>query len=163
MSLFENAEYQWRETFFVFLDGSNRPRADDLESALQQLSRRFLITDVRADANGYFESLTIESPDDSAAMDISCVVGEEVEEQIPSLVEEVRTNAETADEKKMLERLPNCSARLDVFHFEHHSGTFIDEESDEEFMDPGGLLTVLDCLGELCNGVVIDPQTGALL
>ena len=163
MSLFEKPGYQWRETFFVMFQADDRPTAKKMEKSLLELSRRFVINDVRSDEEGLIESLTLESPNDSAAMDISCVVGEEVQEQIPGLVEEIKANIESEEERIILKRLNKSTARLDVFHFECAMDAFMDPDNDEEFMDPGGLLIVLDHLADLCKGVVVDPQAGSLL
>ncbi len=162
MSLFENPEYQWRETFFVLFDESRRPPADEIKSALECLSSNLEVTDLRADKDGRIESMTIYSPDDFAAMDISCTAGEEVMEQVPDLLKEVEPNIETDEEKSKFRQLTECTARLDVFHFQQQSSD-TGEEFSEEFMDPGGLLVVLERLGEICNGVVVDPQSGGLM
>jgi hypothetical protein len=163
MSLFEKPGHQWRETFFVMFQADDRPTAKKMESSLRALSKRFVINEVSSDDEGMIESLTLESPDDSAAMDITCVVGEEVREQIPGLVEEIQSNIETAEERTTLKRLNKSTARLDVFHFECATDAFMEPDNEDEFMDPGGLLIVLDHLADLCKGVVVDPQAGSLL
>ena len=61
----------------------------------------------------------------------------------------------------MLERLPECSARLDIYHFERTVYPEADDEDD--LMDPGALLSVLQRLAELCEGIPVDPQSGILL
>lgn len=162
MSLFENSEYQWRETFFIFFEDARRPEADKVKKALEQLGR-LEVSNVRADDDGRIDSITIVSPDDFAAMDVSCVAGEEVLEQLPEIISELEPNLDTDEEKSKFKQLPNCTARMDVFHFQRNSGTVSDEESPDEFMDPGGLLVVLERLGELCHGVVVDPQAGGLM
>ena len=162
MSLFENSEYQWRETFFVFFDDARRPNASKVKQSLEQLGS-LQITNVRADDEGRIESITILSPDDFAAMDVSCVSGEEVAEQIPEIMKEVEPNLDTAEEKSKFKQLPECTARLDVFHFQQNLDTVSSEDSLDDFMDPGGLLVVLERLGEICHGVVVDPQAGGLM
>jgi hypothetical protein len=161
MSLFERDDYQWRETFFVLFDEAHRPSASEVKKSLESLNSRLQVSDLCADPEGAFESLTVFSPDDFAAMDITCITGEEVREQIPELVEQLRTNVVSDDERKALKALSKCTARIDVFHFEQQTS---DETEDEgEFMDPGGLLLVLDRLGQLCHGIVVDPQSSSLL
>ena len=162
MSLFENDEYQWRETYFVLLKENNRPAAGNVTKALQRLDPRYRVVDVREDEHGRCESLTLLAPDDYAAMDISYVAGEEVVEQMPGLAAEMNSVAMDNQQKKVIAQVPECNARFDVFHFEQL--TFIGgDEEDEEFMDPGTLLIVLDKIAELCNGIVVDPQSGSLL
>ncbi|MCA9188786.1 MAG: hypothetical protein R3E01_23930 [Pirellulaceae bacterium] len=162
MSLFENPEYQWRETFFVFFDHQRRPRATELQAELGKLNDRFVITNVQADGEGRIDSLTVVSPEDYAAMDVSCISGEEVREQIPEISRDLRRSLASKDDNSKLEQLKTCDARLDIFHFEQQ--TYRDDgDYDDEIMDPGGLLIVLEQLGRLCQGVVVDPQSGAIL
>ena len=49
-----------------------------------------------ADKHGRFESLTLMSPDDFAAMDICFTAGTEVREQVQAMVEELRDSVEPA-------------------------------------------------------------------
>lgn len=41
MSLFENDEYRWRETYFVLFEEENRPLAKDVQQALLKLDPRY--------------------------------------------------------------------------------------------------------------------------
>ena len=83
MSLFENDEYRWRETYFVLMEARCRPVGDVIREALRKENRRYEISDARLSPDGQFESLTLYSPDDNAAMDITYIDGEEVAEQLP--------------------------------------------------------------------------------
>jgi hypothetical protein len=163
MSLFERPGYQWRETFFVLFDEAQRPTTAALQAELESLGSHLQIADLRGTDDGQFESVTVLSPDDFSAMDITCVVGDEVVEQVPELLKELQPNLDTAEEKKQFQRLAKCSARLDVFHFAQQSASAEPSEDDEEFMDPGGLLIVLEHLAELCGGIVIDPQSASVM
>lgn len=165
MSLFENDEYQWRETYFVLFDAARRPTAEILQETLQSLGERYRISEVQATEGGDFESLTVMSPDDYSAMDISYVGGEEVLEQVAELTKEMKASHASCEEKVSLSRLPRCTARLDVYHFEERlsSAAYQDDEDEEVFMDPGALLAVLEKLAELCDGIVVDPQSGSLM
>ena len=89
MSLFENDEFRWRDTYFVLFHEKDRPSADATLQSLQTLGPRYQVQDVRYDEEGRLESLTLLSPDDFAAMDISYISGEEVEEQVQSLSSEM--------------------------------------------------------------------------
>ncbi len=162
MSLFENPEYQWRETFFVLFDQTKRPSAKRVRSSLESLGGRLQLSNLQADEDGHFESVTIHAPDDSAAMDIVCIVGEEVAEQVPELLKELRRNAISKDEVAQLAELVGCDGRLDIFHFEQHALS-LDDEEEPDMLDPGGVLLVLERLGELCEGVAIDPQSSSIL
>ena len=117
--------------------------------------------DVQLDEAGRLESLTLLSPDDFAAMDISYIVGEEVEEQVQSLFHEIGMGQLTKEESQKLKSLHGCNARFDIYHFEQV--VVPDEDDDESYLDPGALLIVLQNLTALCHGVGIDPQTGTVI
>jgi hypothetical protein len=159
MSLFENDQYRWRETYFVLFHESKRPKSADVQRALKKLDPRYVLIDIREIEGEVFESLTLLSPDDYAAMDISYVSGEEVTEQIEELRAEMKGSALTADEKAKLRRLLECNARFDIYHFEQ----VVEADEQEEFLDPGALLNVLERLARLVDGVAIDPQSGTLM
>ncbi len=164
MSLFENDEYQWRETYFILFEEENRPPAEKVEKALKKLDPRYEVQNVLSDDEGRFEALTLVSPDDYAAMDISFVTGEEVVEQTAELINELLKAAFTDEEKDTIRTLADCRCRFDVYHFEQLTFVGRDTESEEDdFMDPGALLSVMERIAELCGGVVIDPQANTIL
>jgi hypothetical protein len=160
MSLFENANYQWRETYLVLFESTRRPTAERVKTALEELGRQYEIFNVRSDEGGLFDSLTLVSPDDYAAMDVSYVSGEEVTEQTKELINELKQTAATATEINDLKRITGLDARFDIYHFEE---IVTGDEEDDEFMDPGCLLQVIEELTRLVDGVGLDPASGALL
>jgi len=160
MSTFQSERFQWRETYFVLFESSRRPTLEQVKQTLAALPGHFQITDVLADEEGRFESLTVLSPDDFAALDVSYLAGDEVVEQCAALAEEFKPS-ESVDSAK-LARLVGLDARFDVMHFEQLVDTPSEEESDE-MLDPSTLLIVLDALIELTGGVGVDPQSGSLL
>jgi hypothetical protein len=160
MSLFENARYQWRETYLVLFESARRPSVETVKAALEALGRQYEILDVRADEEGRFDCLTLISPDDYAAMDVSYVSGEEVTEQTKELVNELKRTTATATEIADLKRVVGLDARFDIYHFEE---IVTGDEEDDEFMDPGCLLQVIEELTRLVDGVGLDPASGALL
>lgn len=161
MSLFENSAYQWRETFFVFFDRAHRPQTKAFCEALAALSGRFRPAEAQSDESGRLESITVFAPVDLAAMDITSVNEEEVEEQLPELIEEMTKAVATSDERAQLKRLSACSARLDVYHFGQRVAG--DEDEDDEMVDPAGVLALLEELAKICDGIVVDPQTGVFV
>lgn len=165
MSLFENDTYQWRETYFILFAEPHRPLAKDVERALKRLDPRYVIRDLRVDEQGRFESLTLESPDDYAGMDISLVQGDEVIEQTQGLVKDLRKATSTAEERRQLQQLLTLRCRFDVYHFEQlvFVGRDDDDPDDDNFLDPGALLMVMERLAGLCQGTIIDPQANAIL
>jgi hypothetical protein len=160
MSLFADERYQWRETYFVLFRAPDRPLADTVTSLLRQGNERHEISNVQADAQGRLESLTLCSPDDFSAMDITFVTGEEVTEQVNELSCELAKSTLTDEGRKKLARLQNCDARFDVYHFEWVAER---QNEDDEFLDPGSLIIVMKRLTRLCHGVSVDPQTGTLM
>lgn len=161
MSLFENDEYRWRDTYFVLFQEHDRPSPDTTLQALESLGPHYAVRNVRYDQHGALESFTVFSPDDFAAMDISCISGEEVIEQINGFVKEMSVAQPSEQEAQRLERLQQCNARFDVYHFEQVA--IGNQDDDEGFFDPGALLLVLQCLASLCKGTGIDPQTGTIV
>ena len=162
MSLFANDQYRWRETYFVLFDLRDRPSQKELENALAGLGAGYQVSEVSTGEDGEVESLTVFSACDFAAMDVSFVTGEEVSEQITELRLELQDAALTEEEKAKLEQIGQCNARFDIFHFEQ----IVDDDSlddQDEYMDPGSLLAVLQRLTSLCQGVGVDPQSGTLM
>lgn len=163
MSLFENEEYRWRETYFVLFDSINRPTAEQVVAALHQINENYQLADVRKGEADALESLTILSPDDYAGMDITYLSGQEVQDHSLELVDEMLPLV-VGDEKERLRKLPEFDARLDVFHFEQLVFTGpVDDDDMDEFIDPGSLLIVLERLAALTKGVGVDQETGTLI
>jgi hypothetical protein len=159
MSLFGDDQYQWRETYFVLFREKHRPPAAKVVESLASDDRRFRVSNVRANRAGLLESLTLKSPDDFSAMDVSYVSGEEVSEQVAELSREITKASLTSEEQGKLKRLSECNARFDVFHFEQ-----VPSADDEgEFLDPAALLIVIERLSRLCHGIGVDPQTGSFM
>jgi len=156
VSLFENSEYEYRDTFFVFLDSENRPSSDKIQACIAELGPKYEAEDAKSD-NGDFESITVKSPYDFSAMDITYVEGEEVTAQISELMEEFKTMTLVGDDHKKLGKFKTAGARFDIFHFEKI------QIGEQDFLDPGGLLIVLEKLTELCDGVGLDPQSQTLM
>ena len=163
MSMFENNQYRWRETYFVLFASKDRPKLRAVEKALGQLDARYQLTNSSADAEGRFESLTPISPDDFAALDICYTAGEEVCEQGQGLVEELRPMACETGCEAQLKQIRGCDARFDVLHFEEVSETDSDDDDVlDEALDPSALLLVMAELAKLTGGVAVDPQSGSV-
>ena len=97
-------------------------------------------------------------------MDLTCVMGDEVREQGIELAEKLKPSARK-DELAAIRRIPQCTARIEVYHFEQlvFVGSSGEEGETDDFLDPGALLVVLERIAELCDGIVVDPQAGSLL
>jgi len=162
MSTFEREGFKWRETYFVPFDSAKRPTLKKVERMLRDLSDRFQLSNARANEDGRFESITVMSPDDYAALDISYESGEEVVEQVALLEQEIKASLTDEDERAKLARLKKFDARFDLLHFEQTTAGELEDELDE-MLDPSMLLIVLDAVVELTGGVGVDPQSGTLL
>lgn len=160
MSMFENDQYRWRETYFVLFDSKKRPKLKPLLKRLAALGGHFTIANPTADDEGYFESLTVLSPDDFAAMDVCFASGEEVREQVQELAKDLTVPDCRKEDNDRLKRLAAYDGRFDVLHFEQ---MLDDLDEPDDMFDPSGLLLVLDVLVEMTDGIAVDPQSGAML
>lgn len=162
MSLFADSRYRWRETYFVLFKAANLPSFEAIGEMLRELGPEYESAPVCADGEGNFESVMIRAPQDFAAMDVTCVVGEDVSEQVDELEHEL-TKAALGDEaESRLEKLRECDARFEVYHFEQLPEAGEDVDDDDGFLDPGSLINILRQLAVLSKGIGIDPQTGLL-
>ncbi len=160
MSLFEDESYIYRDTFFVYLNAEDRPTIEAVASCFEKLGSKYDVENIR-EVDGRFGSVTVKSPQDSSAMDIAFVTGEEVIEQIHNLMLEFRTMTLTGDDRDKLKKFQQCDARFDVFHFQEQATS--EGGAPDEIIDPGGLLLVIEKLAALTGGVALDPQSQTLL
>ena len=161
MSMFENDQYRWRETYFVLFDAARRPQLKTVLKRLGSLGNHFTFANSVANDEGLFESLTVLSPDDFAALDICYLAGDEVREQSLELAKEMKSPDCSREDLAKIERLKRLDGRLDVLHFEQLLDACGDEL--EDMFDPSSLLVVLEALVEITEGVAVDPQAGAML
>ena len=165
MSTFEDGRFRWRETYFVLFPAEKQPTLKAVQKALAAINKNYVLSHPGCDAKGRFESITLISPEDYAALDICFTSGQEVTEQIDALAEDLDEGAEPG-QRAAVTRLRRYDGRFDVLHFEQINDLPDDEteeEGPEELLDPGALLAVLSELARLTGGVAIDPQSGALL
>jgi hypothetical protein len=156
-------ELHWRETYFIFFGGNERPLLADITGALSSLSSSYKITNPLGTEDGRLESVSLVSERDNAALEITYEEGDAVIEQTAELAKQLKMEAEPEELAKLL----RASARLDVMHFEMvnedpYASTDDDDES-VEMLDPTCLLLVVECLVGLTGGLPIDPASGAIL
>ena len=159
MSLFENEQYEYTDTFFVFFRRENLPTASAVKNAIAELGDRYEFGKI-AFREEQFESMTILSPQDFSAMDIVLDLNAEVPKQVDELAMEFRTLTLTGDDRNKLVKFKSCDSRFDLFHFEQQVNG---QQDPDAFIDPGGLLIILEKLRSLCDGVGLDPQSQMLL
>jgi len=161
MSMFENSQYRWRETYFVLFQSSNRPTLETLQHRLSKLNSRFTLTNLSADDSGRFESMTVLSPDDFAALDVCYLEGPEVRDWGAEMADELETTDCRPEDRARLAQIRQCDARFDVLHFEQVVH-FEDDEPDD-MLDPSTLLVVITALCKETEGLAVDPQAGTFL
>jgi len=162
--MFQDSNYHWRETCFVYFSRENRPTLQKVLQTLKAVGPQYQVMNAQADQAGRFESMTIIAPDAFSAMDVCYLDGPEIQEEVEKQVKELAASDLTAEERKQLARLKQCDARLDVFHFER----LMDDEGEEDddvgdYFDPSALIIVLEAFSKLTHGIVIDPQSGIIL
>jgi hypothetical protein len=162
MSLFEDSQYRWRETYFVQFPLKNRPSLEKTKQAISMVSDRFKLTHVQADGDGHFESLTLVASDDYAAVDVCFTSGEEVREDAIAFAEDAIAIGVSPEDHKRLDELKKYDARFDVLHFEQITDGADEDDDLNGMLDPSALLLVLDALAELTGGIAVDPQSGTL-
>jgi hypothetical protein len=161
MSLFENSQYRWRETYFVLFDAKKRPPLKDVIKALKSLKKRCVLIDPMADENGFVDSLSLISPNDFAALDICYTDGDEVLEQGAVMVDEFKKLGFEGQPPVPWKTIKQYDGRFDVLHFEQIPEE--DDDSGDEMLDPSTLLAVMGALAKLTGGVAVDPQSGTFL
>lgn len=166
MSLFENSDYKWRETYFVYFASYKLPR---LEEAVGRMKTR--IPGVQAvesarDTLGRLQAVSLLFPDTPSAVEIIFSEGDEVEQQKSELEELL----DEKPDRKTRKALRNSNARFDILHFERTGGErrihdLFEDEAEEipEDFDPSCMLTLLNQLTGITHGVAIDPQSGMAL
>ena len=166
-------ELLWRETYFILFPQDRRPKLDKVTAAISSASPSFKIENPASNQGGMFESLLVESPQDHAAVEISYEVGDVVVEQTLEWAKELQKDL-PADQ---LQEMIKADARLDVAHFERKAALQaeapiepspylsddMDDEEGFEMLDPTCLLTVVDALAQLTNGLTFDPAAGEIL
>jgi hypothetical protein len=158
VSLFEDNRFVYRDTFFVYYKKQDRPNVENVKAFLAEMGNKYQTTNLK-DSDGKFESMTIHSPQDYSAMDVTYLEGEEVVEQVSEMMKDFILMTLTGEDQQKLKIFQNCDARFDVFHFEQ----IAEGQEEDEILDPGGLLLVMNNLAELCHGVSLDPQSQTLL
>ena len=157
-------QLEWRDTYFILFQQSERPTLTQVEAAITETSRRLKLENLEADEDGMFESVLVQAPQDNAALEISYETGDAVVAQSADLAKQLKDDIDV----KQLRRMLQADARLDVMFFERVRGDeYSDGDDDEEWeggtLDPSSLLKVVDALTKLTHGVPIDPASGAIL
>jgi hypothetical protein len=159
-------ELEWRDTYFILFNQSDRPTVTQVESAISRAAKRLKLEHLEADDDGMFESVLVQAPQDNAAFEISYETGEAVVAQSTDLAKQLKGELD----KKQLTRMLQADARLDVMLFERvRASEWGSSEGDDDddwesgSLDPSSLLNVVEALTKLTGGLPIDPASGAIL
>ena len=163
MSMFQNPNYHWRETCFVYFQRQYRPTLEQVLQAIRAVGPQYELTNAQANDSGWFESLTVIAPEAFSAMDICYLDGAEVKEDVEKQVKGLRASDLTPEEHSQLGELKKCNARLDILHFERLADDWDPSDTFGELFDPSALILVLEALSKLTHGIAVDPQSGMLL
>lgn len=170
-------ELHWRETYFILFPQDRRPTLQEVAGALAEANGRYRIGNPAADEGGMLESLLVESMEDHAAVEISYEVGDTVIEQNLAWAKEFKSQLSA----EKLQKIMVSDARLDLAHYERlpassaetpvnlgacdddFAGPCDEDEDAFEMLDPTCILTVVDALAELTDGMTFDPAAGEIL
>ncbi len=168
-------ELHWRETYFIIFPHDRRPQLDKVAKALSKANARYALENLSADDAGLIQSLLVDSPEDHASVEISYEVGESVIEQNLEWATQLQEDLPA----EQLQAIMQADARLDVAHFERVAAgggepsaaaspfevdeEFGSEEENFDMLDPTCLLTVVDALSQLTDGLTFDLASGEIL
>jgi hypothetical protein len=157
-------QLEWRDTYFILFQQTDRPTLTQVEAAITESSRKLKLENLEADEDGMFESVLVQAPQDNAALEISYETGDAVVQQSADLAKQLKDDLKA----KQLQRMLKADARLDVMLFERvHAESFGGEDDDDDWetgsLDPSSLLNVVGALAKLTGGLPIDPASGAIL
>jgi hypothetical protein len=157
-------QLEWRDTYFILFQRSDRPTLTQVEAAITESSRKLRLENLEADEDGMFESVLVQAPQDNAALEISYETGDAVVQQSADLAKQLKDDLKA----KQLQRMLKADARLDVMLFERvHEDSFGGDDDEEDWecgsLDPSSLLNVVGALAKLTGGLPIDPASGAIL
>lgn len=164
-----SGDLAWRETYLVLFQAEMRPTLTQVEAAIGNAGRRLRMDKLKADEEGFFRTVLVQAPEDNAVLDIRYESGVAVSERALTLADQLR---DVLDNEQM-SRLVQADAWLEVMHFEKlaevgFEDEFGGEEPDDDMMvpdglDPATLITVVQTLAHLTNGLTIDPEAGDVL
>lgn len=164
MSLFDNPEYRWRETYLLFYKKSQRPSVERVCQAISGIRGNYTVEQMVADEEGCFESATVFSEEAFSAIDMSYIEDDQIRDQISEIQSEMKEVLEDPEDLAKLESLGEYDARIDLLHFERLTGDFT--EDDEELnscFDPAALLAVAEKWSHLTGGICLDPASATIL
>lgn len=158
------SELAWRETYVVLFHSDARPTLTQVEAAVGGAGGSLNMEKLLADDDGLFKSVLVQAPEDNAVLDIRFESGDAITERAITLAEQMREDLEG----DQMERLLDADAWLEIMHFEKvAASSFEDEEPDDDMgpegLDPATLITVVETLAHLTDGLPVDPEAGEVI
>lgn len=170
-TLFENPEYEWRETLFVFFDGEKHPPLSKTEMAALVADAKFSFLEMaktKTAPDGRLKTLLFLSPETGSAVEVHCRQGKTVLDQSRAFYQSVRAILDSSERQAWKKILPLASCYELVYFEKPASETrlmeeFPEDHDDMDFYDPGTLLFLMEALTRHTRGVAVDPQSGMIL
>lgn len=174
-TLFDNPEYEWRETLFVLFDGGKHPPLtyEQLQTLATEDPFSFLeITSPRYTPEGLLKRALFLSPETHSAVEIQYRQGRAVLEQSMAFYESTRAILDD-DERRLWQKILHLSSCYELVYFEKPDlkskvaapmpDVLPFEPEDMTFYDPGTLLFLMEKLTQRTCGAAVDPQSGMIL
>lgn len=170
-TLFENPEYEWRETLFVLFDGEKHPPLTEAEMAALVAGAEFSFLEmakVKAGPDGRPKSLVFLSPATGSAVEVHYRQGKTVLDQSRAFYQSVRGILDS-DERRAWQKILPLASCYELVYFERPVSEirlmeeFPEEPDEMDFYDPGTLLFLMEALTRRTRGVAVDPQSGMIL
>lgn len=156
----------WRETYVVLFESSARPTLTQVEAAIGEANRRLRMENLRANDDGLFQSVLVQASEDNAALDVRYEQGSAVSDRVITLADQLRDELS----EQQMSHLLRADAWLEVMHFEtvEAADEWSEEEPEDDLLGPGGLdpatlITVVEALAHLTDGLPVDPNAGEVL
>lgn len=166
MSLFDNPEYKWRETYFVYFARHKMPRLEEAVGRVRKRIPGVSTAGAARDENGVLQAVSILFPDSPSGVDIILSSPSDA----PEPMIEAQNMLDEAPDKHTKRVLAHSDARVDILHFERTNNPptqrdLFNAEDDmpPEDFDPSGMFTLIEQLVGLSRGVAIDPQSGTVI
>lgn len=161
-----DGDLAWRETYVVLFESVARPTLTQVEATIGDANRRLKMENLKADDDGLFQSVLVQAEEDNAALDIRYEEGPAVSDRVITLADQLRDELNEGQMAQLLQ----ADAWLEVMHFEkvESAGEFDEAEPEEDFLGPGGLdpatlITVVEAIAHLTDGLPVNPTAGELL
>ncbi len=166
MSLFDNPDYQWRETYFVYYARCKMPRLEEAVGRMRKRIPGVCATETARDEKGNLQAVSILFPDSPSGVELILSSPDDMDKPI----EEAKNMLDDMPDKRTRHALCRSDSRVDILHFERTGNKRIehdlfdseDDHNPEDF-DPSSMFTLIDQLIDLTKGVAIDPQSGMVV